>query len=81
MKLNIIVAAALAVAISGSASAAIDEEQMASFEADCRSYAQEDGVADDQLEEYLAQCVQDLVSASSQSGDEPAESEEGQREE
>ncbi len=70
MKLCKIAAAVMAVTVSTAALAAIDEEQMAAFEADCRKYAQEDGVAADQLEEYLASCMQDLAAAQSEAAPE-----------
>jgi hypothetical protein len=35
----------------------------------CQQYAQEDGVQQDEMEGYLAQCVQDLVAESTGSSD------------
>ncbi len=78
MKPNMIAAAALAMAVSAGALANFDEEQMAAFESDCYKYAQEDGVAEEQLEDYVAQCVRDLVSAQSETADsEPVDSDQG----
>jgi len=81
MKPSIIAAVALATTLTSGAWASIDEEQMVSFEADCYNYAKEDGITgDQQLEEYLARCVQDMARDHSPSGDEPAESDEDKSE-
>ncbi len=75
MKLNTIAIAALSAVFSVNVPAAVDEDQMAAFKADCHKYAQEDGVAGDQVEDYVAQCVQDLATAQSENvGNESAES-------
>ena len=76
MKLNMIAAAALVAVFYGGALSAADEDQMAAFEAECEKYAQEDGVAADELDEYLSQCVQDMAMSRSGDESEPAESEE-----
>jgi hypothetical protein len=79
MRLKFITAAVLTATLAGTASAAIDEELMSAFDADCRRYAQEDGVPADQLDEYVAQCVQDMVADQAASTGEPAASGENVR--
>ncbi len=79
MKRYLLTAAALAAVFSFDALAAIDEGQKEAFEADCRSYALEDRVPEEELDSYIVQCVQDLVEA--QSEDSASESDEGSTQE
>jgi hypothetical protein len=74
MKLQLTAAATLAAMLSVTAYAAIDEAMMAEFESDCNRYAQEDGVAPEELDDYLSQCVQDLVISQSTNESDFAES-------
>jgi len=67
MKLPMIAVAALALFACNTAMASADADKMAAFQADCRKYAEEDGVAGDELEDYIAQCLQDLTSAQAES--------------
>ena len=76
MKLRFAAAASMAALISVNAFAAVDEAQMADFEADCKKYAQEDGVSAEEMEGYIAQCMQDLlVSQAETAGTESGEGE------
>lgn len=70
MKLYPVIAAIVALLFSVSAFAEIDEAQMAQFESDCMKYASEDGVPQEEMEDYLSQCVQDFIASQSASGNE-----------
>ena len=75
MKLYSIAAASVAALLAVTAFAGIDEAQMAEFESECKRYAVEDGIPADEVEEFLSQCVQDMVHAQSMGDSEPAEGE------
>lgn len=66
-------AAVVAALFSVSSHAGIDEAQMADFELTCQKYAQEDGVAQEEMETYLSQCMQDLVTSEPEAGGESVE--------
>jgi hypothetical protein len=68
MKYILSMAALLFALLSAHAVAAVDEEQMMAFEADCRTYAKEDKISEDEIEAYINQCIDDLVKY--QSGEE-----------
>lgn len=74
MKLQLLAAMALVAAFSVTALAAAEEPQAVDFKAECRKYAQEDGVSADEMESYITQCMEDMAAVQSESGkDEPAE--------
>jgi len=73
MKLQLIAAVALAAAFSATVPAAAEETES---KAECARYAQEDGIPADEMQEYLAQCMEDMASAQSEDAkDEPEEDE------
>jgi hypothetical protein len=57
IKRFMVLAVASVMLFSASVFAASQQEA----EAMCRQYAQEDGIQSDEMESYLAQCVQDLT--------------------
>jgi hypothetical protein len=61
MKLQMLASAALAVLFSVNVMAA---DADATYEADCKKYAVEDGIPAAEMEEYLAQCMADMTAAS-----------------
>ncbi|MBW9268573.1 MAG: hypothetical protein K1566_02915 [Candidatus Thiodiazotropha sp. (ex. Lucinisca nassula)] len=65
--------AVVAAFFSISVHAEIDEAKMADFESTCHKYAKEDGVAQEEMETYISQCVQDLIAGESEMGGESAE--------
>ncbi|RLW63386.1 MAG: hypothetical protein B6D71_10295 [gamma proteobacterium symbiont of Stewartia floridana] len=65
--------AVLAALFSISVHAEIDEAKMADFESTCYKYAKEDGVAQEEMETYISQCVQDLITSESEMSGESAE--------
>ncbi len=73
MKSKLIVAAALAAVFSVSAQAEMDDAQKEAFEKDCKSYAAEEAVPADEMEGYIAQCVQDLAAAEAEGANESSE--------
>jgi len=73
--MNVLLGAALSAVFSINALAANDMEQQESFSADCKRYAQEEGVPAEEMESYMSQCIQDLSAAASEDG--AAESAEG----
>lgn len=74
MKLHL-AAVAVTALLSFNALAEVTEAQMAEIESDCQKYAKEDGITQDEMEDYLAQCVQDHVVNLSAGGNQPAEGE------
>lgn len=52
--------AMLAMLLPLAASAALSEESTEELEARCQAYAQEDGVPQEELEAYIAECVAGL---------------------
>ncbi|MGD8912693.1 MAG: hypothetical protein PVI97_20510 [Candidatus Thiodiazotropha sp.] len=65
MKIRSVAAVVVATFISANAVAEMDEAQMTDIESSCQQYAQEDGITQDEMEAYLAQCVQDFVMSQS----------------
>jgi poly-gamma-glutamate capsule biosynthesis protein CapA/YwtB (metallophosphatase superfamily) len=62
MKLNLSIPAILFMGMLGTNSlAAVDSELMAAYEEECKSYAKEDNVPEDEMEAYINQCVEDLT--------------------
>ncbi len=77
MKLQKIIAAAVLVLASSAMMADGHKAKMAEYQADCKRYAQDDGIEADMLKDYIAQCVQDLKDAETEdTGAEPQEPEE-----
>ncbi|MCG7865505.1 MAG: hypothetical protein JAY74_03925 [Candidatus Thiodiazotropha taylori] len=66
-------AAVVAVLFSISVHAEIDEAKMADFESTCHKYAKEDGIAQEEMETYISQCVQDLITGETEVSGESAE--------
>lgn len=75
MKSVSIVAASIAALFTLSAYAEVNEAQMAEFESECKKYAVEEEVPADEMKDYVAQCVQDMVLANVTGESEPAEGE------
>jgi len=73
MKLHMLTAALVAAVFSVQAPAAVDEAQMADFEAECKKYAAEDGVTKEEMDAYVAQCVKDMASYQGEAGGEAPE--------
>jgi hypothetical protein len=65
--------AVVATLFSLSVHAEIDEAKMADFESTCHKYAEEDGITEEEMETYISQCVQDLITGESEEGGESAE--------
>lgn len=73
MKLKLSIPAMLFIGIIGpSALAAVDSELTAAYQEECRSYAKEDKVSDDEMEAYINQCIEEM--SRSQAGEEQSES-------
>jgi len=72
MKLQLIAAAALAAALSVTGLAvAEDDDRMA----ECKAYAEEDGVPADEMDDYLAQCMEDKAASESEDAKDEQEEE------
>jgi hypothetical protein len=78
MKKYLFAAAALAALFSVNVLAEMDEAQHEAFAAECKTNAMEEGISDEEMESYIAKCVQDL--AASESEGEAKESEESEDE-
>jgi hypothetical protein len=61
MKLKLSIPAMLFIGMFGpNALAAVDSELMAAYEEECRSYAKEDDVPENEMAAYIKQCIEDL---------------------
>jgi hypothetical protein len=70
MKIRIMLIAAIAASFSAGSLMAADAEQMAQYQADCKKYAAEDGVAPEEMDAYLSQCIQDMAGEQGDGGSE-----------
>ena len=61
MKRPLFAIAAVAAVFAANVPAAIDQADLEAFEAECNKYAVEEGVAEDELDDYIAKCVQELT--------------------
>ena len=75
MKKYLFASAALAALLSGNVLAETDEAQQEAFAADCKKSAMEENIPAEEMESYIAECVQDMAAAESEGGAEAPESE------
>ena len=72
MKQYMIIAVVLAAVFSVSALAGTEEARQTAQQ-ECKGYAMEEGISEEQLEDYIAECVQDLMAAQSEGESQPSE--------
>lgn len=78
MKKIFVTIAILAAFFSVNALASEDQEK--AFKKECKGYALEEGVPEDEMEGYISQCVQDLMAAQGESEGEEQSSEDSDQE-
>ena len=73
MKCNFLISAALTALFVVTAQAEVSDAQMKAFKKECKGYAAEENVPEEEMQGYVEQCVQDLVASEQESAGEPEE--------
>jgi hypothetical protein len=73
MKASFVLTATVAAMFTLSAQADMHASKMKAFEKECRGYALEEEIPQEEMQGYIAQCVQDLLASDAESDEQMEE--------